>query len=111
TYFKEIPPYLQQYMQLFYEVIGNPYTEPDQFLSISPVFHADRVKIPVMFVKCGTDKYSSLTRVNQFVQTMKNNRDPVKFVYKEEEGKVFKKEENITSYYLEVEEFLNKHMK
>lgn len=111
TYFKEIPPYLQQYMQLFYEVIGNPHTEPDLFRSISPVFHADRVKIPVMFVQGGKDKYSSLTDVNQFVQTLKNNRVPVKFLYKEEEGKVFKKEENIISYYLEVEEFLNKYMK
>lgn len=111
TYFKEIPPYLQQYMQLFYEVIGNPHTEPDLFRSISPVFHADRVKIPVMFVQGGKDKYSSLTDVNQFVQTMKNNRVPVKFLYKEEEGKVFKKEENIISYYLEIEEFLNKYLK
>src|SRR5699024_11808627 len=64
TYFKEIPPYLQQYMQLFYEIIGNPQIEPELFRSISPVFHADRVKIPVMFVQGGRDQYSSMTDVN-----------------------------------------------
>jgi len=111
TFFKEVPPYLQQYMQLFYEIIGNPQIEPELFRSISPVFHADRVKIPVMFVQGGRDKYSSLTDVNQFVQTLKNNHIPVKFLYKEEEGKLFKKDENIISYYLEIEDFLQKYMK
>ncbi|TMZ33240.1 S9 family peptidase, partial [Klebsiella pneumoniae] len=93
------------------EIIGNPQIEPELFRSISPVFHADRVKIPVMFVQGGRDKYSSLTDVNQFVQTLKNNHIPVKFLYKEEEGKLFKKDENIISYYLEIEDFLQKYMK
>lgn len=111
TFFKEIPPHLQQYLQLYYEVIGNPHVEPKLFRAISPVFHADQVKIPVMFVQGGKDNYSSLTDINQFVQTLKNNRIPVRFIYREDEGRRFKNEENIVSYYLEVEDFLNTYLK
>lgn len=111
TFFKEIPPYLQQYLQLYYEIIGNPHVEPRLFRAISPVFHADQVKIPVMFVQGGEDNYSSLTDVNQFVQTLKNNKVPVRFIYREDEGRRFKNEENIVSYYLEVEDFLNTYLK
>lgn len=111
TFFREIPPHLQQYLQLYYEVIGNPHLEPDLFRAISPVFHADKVKIPVLFVQGGKDNYSSITDANQFVQTLKKNNIPVKYIYKEEEGRRFKNEENKISYYLEVVHFLDEYLK
>ncbi|GHE23460.1 peptidase [Sphingobacterium griseoflavum] len=110
TYFKEIPPYQQQYVRLFYNIIGNPSKEYEMFKAISPVFHADRVKIPVLFAQGGSDRYSSLTDANQFVQKLKNNKVPVKYIYREEEGRRFKSEENIINYYQEVEAFLKMYL-
>src|SRR5690606_7130465 len=46
TYFREIPPHHQHYVRLFYNIIGDPVTEYEMFKAISPVFHADKVKIP-----------------------------------------------------------------
>ncbi len=110
TYFKEIPPYQQQYVRLFYNIIGNPTKEYEMFKAISPVFHADRVKIPVLFAQGGSDRYSSLTDANQFVQKLKNNKVPIKYIYREEEGRRFKSEENIINYYQEVETFLKTYL-
>ncbi|MFD2968384.1 S9 family peptidase [Sphingobacterium bambusae] len=110
TYFKEIPPYQQQYVRLFYNIIGNPTKEYEMFKAISPVFHADRVKIPVLFAQGGSDRYSSLTDANQFVQKLKNNKVPIKYIYREEEGRRFKSEENIINYYQEVETFLRTYL-
>lgn len=111
TFFKEIPPHWKPYLQLYYQIIGNPYQEPDLFKAISPLFHADRVKIPVMFVQGGRDRFSSVTDANQFVKTLKNNNVPVRYLYNEEEGRRIRKEENIMSYYLEVEGFLQEYLK
>ncbi len=110
TYFREIPPYHQQYVRLFYNIIGNPSKEYEMFKAISPVFHADKVKIPVLFAQGGKDRFSSLTDANQFVQKMKNNNVPIKYIYREEEGRRFRSEENIINYYQEVEAFLNKYL-
>lgn len=111
TYLKEIPPYQQQYVKLFYNIIGNPIKEYDMFKANSPVFHADRVKIPVLFAQGGKDSYSSLTDANQFVQRLKNNNIPVKYIYREEEGRRFRSEENVVNYYQEVELFLKSYLK
>lgn len=110
TYFREIPPHHQQYVRLFYNIIGNPSSEYKMFKAISPVFHADKVKIPVLFAQGGRDRFSSLTDANQFVQRLKNNNVPIKYIYREEEGRRFRSEENIINYYQEVEIFLKKYL-
>ena len=110
TYFREIPPYYQQYVQLYYSILGNPNKETELFKTISPLFHADKVKRPVLFAQGGRDRFSSVNDANQFVQRLKNNNVPVKYIYKEEEGRRFRTEENIILYYQEVEKFLEKNL-
>ncbi|MBA8987750.1 alpha/beta hydrolase family protein [Sphingobacterium cellulitidis] len=111
TYFREIPPHLKHYVQLFYRIIGNPETEPELFQAISPIFHADKVRIPVLFFQGGKDKYSSVTDANQFVGKLKSNEIPVRYIFKKEEGKRFRNEENIVQYYQEIEKFLAGYLK
>ncbi|MGH2623069.1 MAG: prolyl oligopeptidase family serine peptidase, partial [Sphingobacterium sp.] len=101
TYFREIPAHLKHYVQLYYRIIGNPEQESELFQSISPVFHADKVRIPVLFFQGGTDKYSSVTDANQFVSKLRNNQIPVRYVFKKNEGKRFRNEENVVEYYQE----------
>ena len=111
TYFREIPPHLKHYVQLFYRIIGNPESESELFQSISPIFHADKVRIPVLFFQGGLDKYSSVTDANQFVGKLKGNGIPVRYFFKKDEGKRFKNEENIVEYYMEIENFLGEYLK
>ncbi|MGJ1204990.1 S9 family peptidase [Sphingobacterium lactis] len=111
TYFREIPPHLKHYVQLFYRIIGNPESESELFQSISPIFHADKVRIPVLFFQGGLDKYSSVTDANQFVGKLKGNSIPVRYFFKKDEGKRFKNEENIVEYYMEIENFLGEYLK
>ncbi|MHC8950363.1 S9 family peptidase [Sphingobacterium hungaricum] len=111
TYFKEIPPYLKPYVQMYYQIIGNPETESELFKSISPLFHADQVTMPLLIFQGGRDKYSSATDVDQFVQKLKQNKVNVQYIYNEEEGRRFKNEENLIAYYQEIEQFLSENLK
>lgn len=111
TYFKEIPPYYQQYLKLYYQIIGNPTKEYELFKAISPLFHAESVAIPILYFQGGKDQYSSVADANQFVQKVKNMQIPIRYIFKEDEGKRFKKEENIIEYYQEVESFLASYLK
>ncbi|QBR12611.1 S9 family peptidase [Sphingobacterium sp. CZ-2] len=111
TYFREIPAHLQHYVQLYYRIIGNPEKESELFQAISPVFHADKVRMPVLFFQGGKDKYSSVTDANQFVGKLKANNVPVRYVFKKDEGKRFRNEENVVEYYQEIERFLAENLR
>ncbi|NGM62917.1 S9 family peptidase [Sphingobacterium sp. SGG-5] len=111
TYFKEIPPYYQSYTRLYHRIIGNPHKESDLFKAISPLFHAEKIRTPLLIFQGGKDRYNSTTDVNQFVQRVKNNNVPVRYIYNKEEGKRIRKEENIIAYYQEIEQFLETYLK
>ncbi|MFZ4863743.1 S9 family peptidase [Sphingobacterium sp. Mn56C] len=111
TYFKEIPSYYQTYNQLYYKIIGNPMKEYELFKAISPLFHAEKVSMPILMFQGGRDKYNSLNDVNQFVQKIKNNNVKVQYVFKEDEGRRFKNDENIVGYYQQIERFLSEQLR
>lgn len=110
TYFRDIPPYFKSYVQKMYQIVGNPIREAELFKNISPVFHSDKVKIPVLLAQGGKDRFSSVTDANQFVQKLKNNNVPVQYFLKEDEDRTFKKDENVFGYYNELERFLAKYL-
>jgi len=110
TYLKEIPPYYQHYLQMYYKIIGDPTREYTLFKAISPLFHAEKVKMPILMFQGGRDQYNSITDINQFVQKVKNNGGNIQYTYFEEEKRKLKNEENIVLYYQQIEDFLKKNL-
>lgn len=111
THLKEIPPHLKPYLQMYYEIIGNPETESDLIKSMSPVFHSDNVQIPVFIAQGGKDSRSSVNETNQFVKKLQKRKIPVVYIVREEEGRYFRKEENLISFYEELGKFFDEHLK
>ncbi|TCV10338.1 dipeptidyl aminopeptidase/acylaminoacyl peptidase [Sphingobacterium alimentarium] len=111
AYFKEFPPYLNSYKQLYYKIIGDPQKEYELFKAISPLFHAEKIRMPILMFQGGKDRYNSMTDVNHFVQKLKSNNVPYQYVLKEDEGRRFKKDENIVEFYQTIEKFLKEQLK
>lgn len=111
THLKEIPPHLKPYLQMYYEIIGNPETESDLIKEMSPVFHSDDVEIPVFIAQGGKDSRSSVSETNQFVKKLRKRKIPVVYMVREEEGRYFRKEENLIHFYEELGKFFDEHLK
>lgn len=111
TYLKEFPPHLKPYLQMYYEIIGNPETEPDLIKEMSPVFHSDSIKIPVFIAQGGKDSWSTVNETNQFVQKLKKRKIPVTYMLREEEGRYFHNEETRIMFYRKLGEFFDKYLK
>ncbi|WP_257669847.1 S9 family peptidase [Parapedobacter tibetensis] len=111
TYLREIPPYFKPYLQMYYEIIGNPETEPDLIKAMSPVFHSDNIKIPVFIAQGGKDSRSTINETNQFVQKLKKRKIPIIYILHEEEGRYFRDEENRIMFYRELGAFFDKYLK
>jgi dipeptidyl aminopeptidase/acylaminoacyl peptidase len=110
TYFKEFPPYYNSYKQLYYKIIGDPQKEYELFKAISPLFHAEKIRMPILMFQGGKDRYNTMTDVNQFVQKLKSNNVNLQYVWKDDEGRKFRKEENIIEFYQIIETFLKEQM-
>lgn len=111
TYLKEIPPHLTPYLQMYYEIIGNPETEPGLIKAMSPVFHSENIDIPVFIAQGGRDSRSAVNETNQFVQKLRKRNIPVTYMLREEEGRYFRNEENRIRLYQELGDFFEKYLK
>lgn len=110
TYLKEIPPYLTPYMEMFYEMVGDPKTDADYLRAFSPVFHPDKIKIPVFIAQGAKDNRNNVNETNIFVKELKKKGVDVTYMLKEEEGNFFRSDKNTIDFYRALESFFEKHL-
>ena len=110
TYLKDVPPFAKPYQQMTYEMIGNPETDAEQLRAISPVFHTDKIKSPLLIFQGAKDPQANISVLNQFVRELKNRNVPVIYRLKENERAFFKSEHNRMEMYAEIETFLDTNM-
>ncbi|HTD98692.1 MAG TPA: prolyl oligopeptidase family serine peptidase [Mucilaginibacter sp.] len=111
TYIKDVPPYLKPRLQMMYEMIGNPENDAEQLRAISPVFHTDKIKAPLLIFQGAKDESANISELNQFVRELKKQGVSVTYYLKPNERKVFRNEHNRMEMYAEIEKFLNNNMR
>lgn len=110
TYLKEMPPYFTPYMEKFYEMVGDPKVDGDYLRSFSPVFHPDKIGIPLFIAQGGKDDRNNVNEINIFVKELRSNGVDVTYMLKEEEGNFFRRDENKVDFYRALESFFEKHL-
>ncbi len=111
TFMKTIPPYWKPYLEMMYEMVGNPETEETQMKAVSPVFHVDKIKTPLFVAQGAKDPRVNINESNQIVEALKKRGVKVEYMVKENEGHGFSNEENQFAFYKAMEKFLKKHLK
>ncbi|MGI4021300.1 MAG: prolyl oligopeptidase family serine peptidase [Janthinobacterium lividum] len=111
TYIKDVPPFLKPYLSMTYEMVGNPEKDADMLRAISPVFHTDKIKVPLLIFQGAKDPRANISELNQFVRDLRSRDIPVKYFLKENERFNFKNENNRLEMYAEIETFLEDNLK
>lgn len=111
TYIKDAQPYLKSSVSMMYEKVGNPVTDADQLTAISPVFHADKIKLPLLIFQGGRDPQANISELNQFVHELQRRKAPVTYVFKPTERASFKDDGNRKQMYADIEKFLDSNMR
>ncbi len=111
SYLKAIPPYLKTNLQMYYDIIGNPVTDVDYMRQASPVFHADKIKVPVFIALNNKDKWVNPGEVVQFVKELKKRNENVVYLEKSYLDPPQNTVEDKAKYYLALEQFLQTHLK
>jgi dipeptidyl aminopeptidase/acylaminoacyl peptidase len=110
TFMKTIPPYWKPFLDMMYEMVGNPETDKELLTSASPVFHVDQIKSPLLVIQGAKDPRVNINESNQIVEALKKRGIDVPYLVKENEGHGFHNEENRFEAYEAMEKFLQKHL-
>jgi len=110
TYLKEIPPYYKPYLQMYYEMVGNPEQQADYFKAVSPVFHTDKIKGPIFIAQGGHDERANVNETNQIVRELKSKNIPITYLLNENEGHYFKNEASRLEFYGQLEAFFKQNL-
>jgi dipeptidyl aminopeptidase/acylaminoacyl peptidase len=113
SYIKDAPPYLRPYVNMMYEMVGDPEKDAAQLRAISPVFHTDKIKAPLLIFQGAKDARANISELNQFVRELRkqNGREKVIYFLKPNERAVFRDERNRTEMYAQIEKFLDYNMR
>jgi len=111
TFMKTIPPYWKPYLEMMYEMVGNPETEKEMLHDASPVFHVDKIKVPLLVAQGANDPRVNINESNQIVEALRKRGVEVEYMVKDNEGHGFHNEENRFDFYRAMEKFLAEHLK
>jgi dipeptidyl aminopeptidase/acylaminoacyl peptidase len=106
SYLKSVPPYLKANLQMLYEIIGNPITDVDEMRQVSPIFHADKLTIPLFLSQNIKDPRINSGEVGQFVRELRKKNDQVTYIEKDNGAFSEKSAETRQNLYLGLEQFL-----
>ena len=110
TFMKSIPPYWKPYVDMFHEMVGHPDEDKQLLTETSPVFHVDKIKVPLLIAQGANDPRVAKSESDQIVDALKNRGIDVPYIVKDNEGHGFHNEENKFDFYSEMEEFLGKYL-
>lgn len=76
---KSLPAWWESIRQAFYEKLGNPYTQETYLCSISPLFHAERIKKPLLMLQGENDPRVLRIESDEIVEKVHSNGVPVEY--------------------------------
>jgi dipeptidyl aminopeptidase/acylaminoacyl peptidase len=110
TFMKTIPPYWEPYKAMFYELVGDPKKDSALLAAASPVFAADKIKVPLFIAQGANDPRVNKAESDQMVAALKKKGVEVEYMVKNDEGHGFANENNRIDFYQAMDKFFAKHL-
>ena len=110
TFMKTIPPYWKPYLDMMYEMVGNPEKDQEVMQAASPVFHVDQIETPLFVVQGANDPRVNIDESDQIVRSLRARGIDVPYMVKYDEGHGFHNEENRFEMYKATLGFLSKYL-
>lgn len=106
-----IPPWWESFKEALYDEMGDPETDGERHRRISPLFHAQNIKAPLLVVQGANDPRVLQVESDEIVEAVRANGVPVEYVLFPDEGHGFTKRENKITASDAYVSFLNTYLK
>jgi dipeptidyl aminopeptidase/acylaminoacyl peptidase len=105
-----IPPWWASFRDSLYAELGDPDREKERLTAISPLFHAEKIKKPLLVVQGANDPRVLQVESDEIVAAVRKNGVPVEYLVFPDEGHGFRKKENEIAAAEKVVAFLDRHL-
>jgi dipeptidyl aminopeptidase/acylaminoacyl peptidase len=105
------PPWWAAFRDALFTEMGNPDTDEEYLKRISPLFHAEKIKKPLIVLQGANDPRVLKIESDEIVEKVKANGVPVEYVVFDDEGHGFTKKKNRIQGYEAILRFLDVHLK
>ena len=110
TLLQSFPPYWMPMKKLFLKHIGDVESDEAVNKKCSPLFHAEKIRVPLLIGQGQNDPRVNIKEADQIVEAMRAKKLPVSYVVYTDEGHGFARPENRMDFYGRTEEFLGKEL-
>lgn len=108
---QSIPKWWESQRLALYKEIGDPEKDEAMLREISPVFHADKIRRPLLVLQGANDPRVIKPESDDIVAAVKRNGVPVEYIVFPDEGHGFTKKKNQIEGYGAILRFLDKYLK
>jgi dipeptidyl aminopeptidase/acylaminoacyl peptidase len=108
---ESIPAWWESQRLALYKEIGDPVKQRAMLMEVSPLFHSERIKRPLMVLQGANDPRVIKPESDDIVVAVKKNGVPVEYVVFDDEGHGFTKKKNQIEGYRKILEFLDRYLK
>ncbi|MBM3833702.1 MAG: alpha/beta fold hydrolase [Verrucomicrobia bacterium] len=108
---ENMPPWWESFKKALYQEMGDPSKDREMLRAVSPVFHADKIRKPLLVLQGANDPRVLKAESDDIVAAVKKNGVPVEYIVFDDEGHGFSKKKNQLTGYRATLEFLDKYLK
>lgn len=106
-----IPPWWESFREALYDEMGDPATDEERHRRISPLFHAQNIRKPMLVVQGANDPRVLQVESDEIVAAVRANGVPVEYVLFPDEGHGFLRKENRITAQEAYLRFLDQHLR
>jgi len=108
---ESMPKWWEAQRLSLYEEIGDPVKDRKMLMAVSPLFHTDHIKKPLIVLQGANDPRVIKSESDDIVAAVKKNGVPVEYVVFQDEGHGFTKKRNQIEGWQAIMVFLDQHLK
>jgi dipeptidyl aminopeptidase/acylaminoacyl peptidase len=108
---ESIPKWWESFRLALYQEMGDPEKDREMLREISPVFHAEKIRRPLLVLQGANDPRVLKAESDDIVAAVKKNGVPVEYIVFPDEGHGFTKKKNQIEGYGAILKFLDKYLK
>ena len=108
---KSMPTWWAAFREALIQEMGDPDKDEEYLKRISPLFHAQNIKKPLIVLQGANDPRVLQIESDEIVEAVRKNGVPVEYIVFDDEGHGFTKRKNRIQGYEAILMFLDKHLK
>jgi dipeptidyl aminopeptidase/acylaminoacyl peptidase len=106
-----MPSYWEAERAALYAEIGDPVRQSEMLREISPFFHTDQIRRPLLVLQGANDPRVIQAESDDIVAALRKNKVPVEYIVFSDEGHGFTKKQNEIKAYGATLQFLDRYLR